>query len=549
MAGFFEPGSGHGRLSRTRLWLVFGGIALIMLVMTLYRLGYRDVCSGNEAVEGVFVQQIVEHGKLLFPLENGSIPMYKPPMFHWTATAIDHLFGFAKVTAFNLRLPSVLYAIAGLLLAMVFAYGVLGIDGAMVAGLTLAGSYQYITEGRFGRVDMTLTFFETLALFSFFWWMGPKPSESEAAVMRWDKGRGFQYLCALAVGLAVLAKGPVGAILPLGAAGIFVIVERRFGEMMRRLDPPALVLAIVLSGSWYFACWAGGRYGLLSRQIGSENFGRFFGALGTMPPWYYVKPLFLNSVPFSLFVPVAVLALLYGWPAMPSPPPSASGERRPDRAEQAARLCAIFWIVTLVFFEIAAYKRRAYLLPLWPAAAVMLAWLARGLVLRYGRRLVLGTFVALSFVAIVFNFIYIPYKEARACPGEPFRLVARDINRAVGSKEPLYTYGFHEQIAPLLFYLDRNAPRIKTGRLGEAPPGYIIVPMQVWLKQRHEAPGLVPVLSSSHGNLHVVLLHRGKIYADAETPESGIPGYPRGPNHAECVAAEGVRQEFQLATR
>ncbi len=123
------------------------------------------------------MQQMVEHGKLLFPLENGRVPMYKPPLFHWTATAIDRVSGAKKVTAFNLRLPSALYAVAGVIVTMLLAYDLLGLEAAVLAGLTLAGAFQYITLGRFGRVDMTLAFYEALSLFAFFWWIGPKPTE------------------------------------------------------------------------------------------------------------------------------------------------------------------------------------------------------------------------------------------------------------------------------------------------------------------------------------------------------------------------------------
>src|ERR1700723_62196 len=161
-----ETPSSASSTSSAALWTFAAIIAIagMTLVLTTYRLGARDVWSGNEAVEGVFVQQMVEHDKLLFPLENGRAPMYKPPLFHWTATVIDRASGVGKVTAFNLRLPSALYAVAGVILTMLFAYEILGLGGAVLAGLTLAGAYQYITLGRFGRVDMTLAFYESLAL-------------------------------------------------------------------------------------------------------------------------------------------------------------------------------------------------------------------------------------------------------------------------------------------------------------------------------------------------------------------------------------------------
>src|SRR5205807_5470428 len=107
-----------------------------------------------------------------------------------------------------------------------------------------------------------------------------------------------------------LAKGPVGAVLPAAACGIFLLAERRFDKLKQIATPGPLLLALATAGSWYAACLVARRYGFLDRQLGSENLGRFFGALGKMAPWYYLKPIFLNSVPLSLLVPIAVFFAL-----------------------------------------------------------------------------------------------------------------------------------------------------------------------------------------------------------------------------------------------
>jgi len=482
-------------------------MAAIALVLTTYRLGARDVCSGNEAVEGVFVQQMVEHDKLLFPLENGRVPMYKPPLFHWTATAIDLATGRKSVTAFNLRLPSALYAVAGVMLAMLFAYDLLGLDAAILAGLTLAGSYQYVTLGRFGRVDMTLTFYEALALFTFFWWIGPKPTETPSFAQE-SVSEPMQYLLALALGLGMLAKGPVGAMLPMLAMAIFVISEGRLREAFRRIAPLAVILAIVIGSSWYVACWIGRQYGFLGRQLGAENFGRFFGALGAMSPLYYLKPLLLNSAPFSLLVPLAVVMALR-WRVSRAEEIESPAQSAP---REAVRLFAIFWMVTVVFFSLAAYKRRAYLLPLWPPSAVMLAWLVTMASARFGGRGLRFAYGAMCVAMIAVNLVIIPRREARECDGDSFRPAAEEIAKVVAPTESLYTYGFDEELAPLLFYLDRDAPQW-SGKLGDAPPGYIIVPAGVWAQKRGEALDLEPVLESHHGDRNLIVLHRGKVYA------------------------------------
>jgi 4-amino-4-deoxy-L-arabinose transferase-like glycosyltransferase len=498
-----------------RFTIALAAIVAVAAVLSINRLGAADVCGFNEAVEGVFVQQMVEHGEILFPVENGRAPLYKPPLFHWTATGVDRLIGAGRVTPFNLRMTSALYAIAGVVLTMGFAYSLFGLGGALVAGAVLCGSYQYIENARIGRVDMTLCFFETLALFAFAWWITAKRRNDVSL-----GGTALRYLFGAALGLAVLSKGPIGAILPAIACCLFVLIDGRTAEL-RRLAVP-LLLAIAIGASWYAACYFSGRYGFLQRQLGSENFGRFFGSLGAMAPWYYIKPLLLNSVPLSLIVPFTIYAALRTYR---DPEPSSA-----NRATVAARLFAIFWIVTVVFFSIAAYKRRTYLLPLWPASALMIAWWLESIESSRDRvwkttplvHLPRTSILVICAGAIVFNLIYLPRKAIDNCGDDSMRTTAAEINRIVGRDEPLYSYGLGEEPATLLFYLDRNAPPIVT-RLGDAPPGYIIVPEQVWRAEKESAPEWTPVFESITGNPRVVLLHYGAALALSERAGRPLP--------------------------
>jgi hypothetical protein len=317
----------------------------------------------------------------------------------------------------------------------------------------------------------------------------------------------IRYVFALALGLGVLAKGPVAIILPLGAIVVFLLRERRIGELRDLFTPGSLFVAIVVSLGWYVACAMGRRYGFLGRQLESENFGRFFGALGFMAPWYYLKPILLNSVPLSLLVPLAAAAALRR-PAG-AVQPASSVEARQHRARFNARLLATFWLLTVIFFTVAAYKRRAYLLPLWPSSAFLLAWGAGELAQRSRLgRIARSALVALCAGLVAFNFIYLPRREAAGCVGGSIQAAASQINRTVGSDEPLYLYGFGDDPAPLLFYLDRDAPLVE-GKLGDAPPGYVIVPESVWNEHESEALDLKPVLNVEAGGDKLLLLRRG----------------------------------------
>jgi hypothetical protein len=166
----------------------------------------------------------------------------------------------------------------------------------------------------------------------------------------------------------------------------------------------------------------------------------------------------------------------------------------------------------VIFFTLAAYKRRSYLLPVWPAAAILLAWWILTIPPPRFRRATIWTFAAICGGLVIFNFIYIPRIEMNSCRNDSFRPAAEEIARVVAPEDPLYIYNLGEEPAPLLFYLDRNAPEIH-GRLADAPPGFIVLPAHVWKLHQHEALDFEPVLTSDHGNRHLVLIKRGKSYA------------------------------------
>src|SRR4029077_6716974 len=131
----------------------------------------------------------------------------------------------------------------------------------------------------------------------------------------------------------------------------------------------------------------GGRYAFLNRQLGDENLGRFVGSLGAMAPWYYLKPILLTAAPRSILTPVAAIYALRNHGLSRSSPseedspllpgevgasPQAPGEgasaapisdSNSTRTRPSVRLFAIFYFTTVIFFTLAAYKRRSYLLP------------------------------------------------------------------------------------------------------------------------------------------------------------------------------------------
>jgi 4-amino-4-deoxy-L-arabinose transferase-like glycosyltransferase len=438
--------------------------------LLLFRLGAVEVCTFNEGVEAVAVQQMVEQGRLLFPQLNEREPVYKPPLFHWTATALEFLLGMHEVTEFTLRLPSALYALGSVFITMLFVRRRYGLHGAILSGLLLLASYSFLSKGRLGRVDMTLAFFETLALFAFLAWLSERSNDGPSSAPHVGLvGRcRSRYVVALALGLAVLAKGPVGALLPGLAMGIFLVHRKRWRDLRALYSPGPAAIVVIVGGAWYLGGYFAGERALLARQLGSENLGRFFGGLGSMPPWYYVEPLLLESLPFSLLVPFAVY-----W-ALRRASGGGGTRERGDTRDFVPEVLAVFWIVTVLFFSLSAYKRRTYLLPLWPSAAVLTVWWLEQMAFDRRGKMLRGAVAALCPVLAVINLVYIQVNRTWACEREPFREPAAAIARIVPRGDPLSYAGPGGVPIQLVFYLDRSITPVSRSA-SDLPSGYLLV--------------------------------------------------------------------------
>jgi 4-amino-4-deoxy-L-arabinose transferase-like glycosyltransferase len=165
----------------------------------------------------------------------------------------------------------------------------------------------------------------------------------------------------LAIALAVLAKGPVGLVLPAGAAVIWVALERRW-NLLRALHLWwGALLILVIDGGWYLAAsWSAGT-AFIQKQILAENLFRFFPSAafheGHIHSFLYVEgALIAGFMPWSLILPGAAFRFFKS--------------RDRSRSPRLSYL-AVWFLTVLVFYNLARSKRGVYLLALYPALATM----------------------------------------------------------------------------------------------------------------------------------------------------------------------------------
>ena len=327
---------------------------LIFVCLLLFFWGLGDIPfhTRGEPREGVVVWEIYSSGEWILPLRNGTEIPSKPPLFHWLGALISHAFG--RVNELTIRLPSAILATLGVLFTYLAGRRLWGKEAGLVAALVLTTSFEWWRAAITARVDMTLTFF-VVAAFLFFLFL----------YYEGNGDRGKTLVLALLLGLATLAKGPVGALLPCLGALLFLWLRRDFAFLRKLHLLAGAIFFILLAGSWYaLATWQGGER-FFVKQILEENLLRFIatevGGTGHKHPFYYFIPnLFLGMAPWSFFLPPLVVFLYH---------------RRHTLAEDGLLYLLVWFGTVFLFYSVASGKRSVYILPLYPAVALLLgAW-------------------------------------------------------------------------------------------------------------------------------------------------------------------------------
>lgn len=315
-------------------------LSLILVALVALTLLSPPIGHHGEAREGLVVQDIVENAHWILPDRNGELPS-KPPLFHWMAAGLALLFGLSDAT---IRLPS---AIAGWFLALVTFIMGRGIGGRKTAWLAtgvLLGTYLFWDAGTEARVDMVFAACVTAAIAGFFLW--------------YRDGDGLGHaVCYLAAACGVLAKGPAGIALPASVALGFLATERRLDVLKRFWSWPLMAIVLVIDLGWYaLAAQIGGKE-FLVKQILHENVDQFLGIGGfsTHKARFAMAVWFLSHLfPWNLALVWALVRRLRG-----------------EREDSSGRFLHAWWIIIFAIFFLAAGRRAVYLLPLYPAIALI----------------------------------------------------------------------------------------------------------------------------------------------------------------------------------
>lgn len=324
-------------------------IAFVWLATCAVGLGTTSLWEPDEPRYAEATRQMLLRGDLLTPYFNGAPRFEKPILFYWMQVAAFAAFGGTETAA---RLPSALAGLGCLLLTYAIGRRYFASRAASSGALVLATTFRFVVWTRLGLPDMLMTFWMLAALYCFLRALEDEPYRPRVALIGWA-----------AVGLGILTKGPV-VVIPLLTVTAYVLWTRQHASVHRLRPRGGALLAAAIGLPWYlWMVWQHGRT-FVDFAIGHEIFERYASssAAFSTPPrsvLWYPRIYLGDAAPWTPFVVAAT-----AWAVV---------QRRSfdERTRRGIALVAIWFVTVFVLFMSSRFKMPHYILPAYPASALL----------------------------------------------------------------------------------------------------------------------------------------------------------------------------------
>ena len=342
-----EPPYPASRRARRRPAFVLVAAAASLVLFAW--LGRTDVYNPDEPREVEMAREMLVTGDLVVPRLNGDPFLEKPPLFYWLVSGAYRMFGGPSQTA--ARVVPALAGVLTILLTFHFARSLLGASTAKLSALVLLTSFLFFYTARRSMIDMPLTLATTLATVG----LHRGITEQGRARARW-----IVVGCA-GLAIAVLFKGIVGAGIPGLAALGWIAARRDWKGVSKQYLVPGVALALVPITLWVAELHARLGMAAVREFVLVNNVLRFIGGASKghqNPIWYYPPRLLVDMAPWSVILLFALAAAF-----------TAAVRQRTE-----VRDLLLWFAIPLVVLSLASTKRGLYLLPIYPPAAILVAW-------------------------------------------------------------------------------------------------------------------------------------------------------------------------------
>ena len=324
----------------------WGVLIAIMLVVWFANIEVRKLVNPDEGRYAEIPREMVASGDWLTPRLDGLKYFEKPALQYWATAAAYEVFGEHDWTA---RLWPALMGLLGVASVVFCGWHLFGREAGNYAGLVLGSSLLYVGAAHFNSLDMGVTAFMTVNLCSFLL------AQRDGASAR--ETRNWMWVAWAAAALAMLSKGLQAIVLPGTVLLLYAVIERDFALWKKLYPLSGLVIFTVIAAPWFIAVSVANPEFPYFFFV-HEHFERFLTTVhGRYQPWYYFVPILLaGMLPWTLLMFEGLVA---AW------------QRQPDKHFQPQRFLLMWAVFIFVFFSVSDSKLPPYILPVFPAIALL----------------------------------------------------------------------------------------------------------------------------------------------------------------------------------
>lgn len=290
-------------------------------------------------------QMLVRHDYLT-PWFNDRPRFEKPVLLYWLQLPFFAALGATETAA---RLPSAIAGLLAVLATFAIAREFVSRRAGLLAAVVLATTFRFVLYARQGLTDVPVAAAVTLAV----WAM--------TRALNGSGGRAWAWTAWAFAGIGVLLKGPVGLLAPV-IWSVWALLDGGIAGLRRTRPPAGIIICAAIAAPWFIAMVMMHGRAFVDVALGYEVVARY------LPPdfpgrdrgfFYYWGVWLGDGAPWSLFVLPAI------WWAVRSRETLPGGERR-------LLLLAGTWFATvLLVFSVSQYKLPHYILPAYPAMALI----------------------------------------------------------------------------------------------------------------------------------------------------------------------------------
>jgi len=313
-------------------------ITLLSIVVIFSKLGGNGLANFDDCFYAQKAKEVLQTGNLMTMHYNGTPAFENPPLYMWLAAISYKIFGVCEYAA---KFPSAFMGVSTIILVYFFARYLFNNWTGFFSSFVLSTTFIFTRHARHAMLDVTLSFFVCLAMFSL--------------VLAIRKDARYFLLFGLSTGICILTKSVLG-FFPFVIAAMYLLITKRWRTFFNAYFLLGCAIILSVGFSWYVH-----QYLTFGRLFLDIHFGWLIfqrGILLNPQPWYDHLSYFEDL-------------LTYYWPWLPLLILGVAKFWKLARQKDERALLILIWLGTILG-TMSIMKSRVlwYVMPIFPAAAV-----------------------------------------------------------------------------------------------------------------------------------------------------------------------------------